>query len=187
MSMRACSMSLWAGALAAHLTLTSLRPRTCTCHGAPCQVGLLAAVFNPNPNPNPNPDQVGFLAAVFNNGIDCVQNVFSKKLLSSHYNYVNLQAAPPLSRHPSRPPSAPAAPLARRLPRACPAPAPRARGVRPSRHRAPPPHPTPHYPLTTPLHAALPPALPPVPPPERAPGVCCSSTPLRRRSWCSSP
>ena len=36
-------------------------------------------------------DQVGFLAAVFNNGIDCVQNVFSKKLLSTHYNYVNLQ------------------------------------------------------------------------------------------------
>jgi len=34
---------------------------------------------------------VGFLAAVFNNGIDCVQNVFSKKLLSTHYNYVNLQ------------------------------------------------------------------------------------------------
>ena len=132
-------MSLWAGALAAHLTLTSLRPRTCTCHGAPCQVGLLAAVFNPNPNPSPNPEQVGFLAAVFNNGIDCVQNVFSKKLLSSHYNYVNLQAAPPHSRPPSRP------------------------------------------------HAALPPALPPVPPPERAPGVCCSSTPLRRRSWCSSP
>ena len=94
-------MSLWAGALAAHLTLTSLRPRTCTCHGAPCQVGLLAAVFNPNPNPSPNPEQVGFLAAVFNNGIDCVQNVFSKKLLSSHYNYVNLQAAPPHSRHPS--------------------------------------------------------------------------------------
>ena len=121
--MRACSMSLWAGALAAHLTLTSLRPRPC--HGAPCQVGLLAAVFNPNPNPSPNPEQVGFLAAVFNNGIDCVQNVFSKKLLSSHYNYVNLQAAPPHSRPPSRPPSAPAAPLARRLPRACPAPAPR--------------------------------------------------------------
>ena len=34
---------------------------------------------------------VGFLAAVFNNCIDCVQNVFSKKLLSTHYNYVNLQ------------------------------------------------------------------------------------------------
>ena len=30
-------------------------------------------------------------AAVFNNVIDCVQNVFSKKLLNSHYNYVNLQ------------------------------------------------------------------------------------------------
>jgi len=36
-------------------------------------------------------NMVGFLAAVFNNGIDCVQNVFSKKLLSTHYNYVNLQ------------------------------------------------------------------------------------------------
>ena len=34
---------------------------------------------------------VGFFAAVCNNGIDCVQNVFSKKLLSTHYNYVNLQ------------------------------------------------------------------------------------------------
>jgi len=34
---------------------------------------------------------VGFFAAVANNCIDCVQNVFSKKLLSSHYNYVNLQ------------------------------------------------------------------------------------------------
>ena len=32
-----------------------------------------------------------FLAAVLNNCIDCVQNVFSKKLLSTHYNYVNLQ------------------------------------------------------------------------------------------------
>ena len=37
---------------------------------------------------------MGFLAAVFNNGIDCVQNVFSKKLLSTHYNYVNLQVRP---------------------------------------------------------------------------------------------
>ena len=34
---------------------------------------------------------VGFFAAVANNCIDCVQNVFSKKLLSTHYNYVNLQ------------------------------------------------------------------------------------------------
>merc|ERR1712118_285321 len=34
---------------------------------------------------------VGFLAAVFNNCIDCIQNVFSKKLLSTHYNYINLQ------------------------------------------------------------------------------------------------
>ena len=92
MSMRACSMSLWAGALAAHLTLTSLRPRTCTCHGAPCQVGLLAAVFNPNPNPSPNPEQVGFLAAVFNNGIDCVQNVFSKRLMT--------ESLTPVSAHP---------------------------------------------------------------------------------------
>ncbi|EOD12605.1 triose or hexose phosphate/phosphate translocator [Emiliania huxleyi CCMP1516] len=33
----------------------------------------------------------GFLAAVANNCIDCVQNVFSKKLLSTHYNYINLQ------------------------------------------------------------------------------------------------
>ena len=33
----------------------------------------------------------GFGAAVFNNCIDCVQNVFSKKLLSTHYNYINLQ------------------------------------------------------------------------------------------------
>jgi solute carrier family 35 protein E2 len=34
---------------------------------------------------------IGFFAAVLNNCIDCVQNVFSKKLLSTHYNYVNLQ------------------------------------------------------------------------------------------------
>lgn len=34
---------------------------------------------------------IGFFAAVFNNCIDCIQNVFSKKLLSTHYNYVNLQ------------------------------------------------------------------------------------------------
>jgi hypothetical protein len=27
-------------------------------------------------------------------GIDCVQNVFSKKLLSTHYNFINLQARP---------------------------------------------------------------------------------------------
>ncbi len=33
----------------------------------------------------------GFFAAVFNNCIDCMQNVFSKKLLSTHYNYINLQ------------------------------------------------------------------------------------------------
>ena len=31
------------------------------------------------------------LAQVLNNCIDCLQNVFSKKLLSTHYNYVNLQ------------------------------------------------------------------------------------------------
>ena len=30
-------------------------------------------------------------AQVLNNCIDCLQNVFSKKLLSTHYNYVNLQ------------------------------------------------------------------------------------------------
>jgi len=36
-------------------------------------------------------NMVGFLAAVVNNCIDCVQNVFSKKLLSTHYNYINLQ------------------------------------------------------------------------------------------------
>lgn len=35
--------------------------------------------------------RIGFFAAVFNNCIDCVQNVFSKKLLSTHYNYINLQ------------------------------------------------------------------------------------------------
>ena len=34
---------------------------------------------------------IGFFAAVANNCIDCVQNVFSKKLLSTHYNYINLQ------------------------------------------------------------------------------------------------
>ena len=34
---------------------------------------------------------IGFAAAVANNCIDCIQNVFSKKLLSSHYNYINLQ------------------------------------------------------------------------------------------------
>jgi solute carrier family 35 protein E2 len=34
---------------------------------------------------------IGFFAAVANNSIDCVQNVFSKKLLSTHYNYINLQ------------------------------------------------------------------------------------------------
>ena len=34
---------------------------------------------------------IGFFAAVANNCIDCVQNVFSKKLLSTHYNYTNLQ------------------------------------------------------------------------------------------------
>ncbi len=36
-------------------------------------------------------NNIGFAAAVANNCIDCIQNVFSKKLLSSHYNYVNLQ------------------------------------------------------------------------------------------------
>lgn len=34
---------------------------------------------------------LGFFAAVANNCIDCIQNVFSKKLLSTHYNFVNLQ------------------------------------------------------------------------------------------------
>jgi len=148
---------MWAGALAAHLTVTSLRPSTC--YGAPCQVGSLAAVFNPNPNPNPNinPNQVGFLAAVFNNGIDCVQNVFSKKLLSSHYNYVNLQAAQPHSRHPSQPPSAPAAPLAPRLPRcACPARWRRAALTTTLTTASPHPSLPPHH--TPPRHPALPPA-----------------------------
>ena len=42
------------------------------------------------PSAHPNL-RAGFFAAVFNNCIDCVQNVFSKKLLSTHYNYVNLQ------------------------------------------------------------------------------------------------
>jgi len=36
-------------------------------------------------------NSIGFVSAVLNNCIDCVQNVFSKKLLSTHYNYVNLQ------------------------------------------------------------------------------------------------
>lgn len=34
---------------------------------------------------------IGFYAAVFNNCIDCVQNVFSKKLLTTQYSYVQLQ------------------------------------------------------------------------------------------------
>lgn len=34
---------------------------------------------------------VGFYAAVFNNCVDCVQNVFSKKLLTTQYSYVQLQ------------------------------------------------------------------------------------------------
>mmetsp|Transcript_2689 Transcript_2689/g.7049 ORF Transcript_2689/g.7049 Transcript_2689/m.7049 type:complete len:379 (-) Transcript_2689:80-1216(-) len=34
---------------------------------------------------------IGFSAAVFNNCIDCVQNVFSKKLLTTQYSYVQLQ------------------------------------------------------------------------------------------------
>mmetsp|Transcript_11631 Transcript_11631/g.34479 ORF Transcript_11631/g.34479 Transcript_11631/m.34479 type:complete len:417 (-) Transcript_11631:93-1343(-) len=34
---------------------------------------------------------IGFWAAVFNNCIDCVQNVFSKKLLTTQYTYVQLQ------------------------------------------------------------------------------------------------
>ena len=58
---------------------------------------------------------IGFSAAVFNNCIDCIQNVFSKKLLSTHYNYVNLQAPPsprPVAKHPAAPdaPDAPDAP-----------------------------------------------------------------------------
>ena len=28
---------------------------------------------------------------MLNNCLDCVQNVYSKKLLSTHYNYINLQ------------------------------------------------------------------------------------------------
>lgn len=34
---------------------------------------------------------IGFWAAVFNNCVDCVQNVFSKKLLTTQYTYVQLQ------------------------------------------------------------------------------------------------
>jgi solute carrier family 35 protein E2 len=36
-------------------------------------------------------NMIGFYAAVFNNCIDCVQNVFSKKLLTTQYTYVQLQ------------------------------------------------------------------------------------------------
>lgn len=36
-------------------------------------------------------NMIGFSAAVFNNCIDCVQNVFSKKLLTTQYSYVQLQ------------------------------------------------------------------------------------------------
>ena len=48
---------------------------------------------------------LGFFAAVANNCIDCIQNVFSKKLLSTHYNFVNLQFYTSSSA-----PAAPAAP-----------------------------------------------------------------------------
>ena len=34
---------------------------------------------------------IGFLAALLNNGVDCIQNVFSKKLLMGRYSYVELQ------------------------------------------------------------------------------------------------
>jgi solute carrier family 35 protein E2 len=36
-------------------------------------------------------NMIGFYAAVFNNCMDCVQNVFSKKLLTTQYTYVQLQ------------------------------------------------------------------------------------------------
>ena len=101
---------------------------------------------------------MGFLAAVFNNGIDCVQNVFSKKLLSSHYNYVNLQAARPTA---ATPPGRPPRPL-RLSPRACPAPlAPRL----PRALEACAPHDTAHHRLTPPLTTPSPhPSTPHYPP-----------------------
>ncbi len=34
---------------------------------------------------------IGFTAALLNNCVDCIQNVFSKKLLSGRYNYISLQ------------------------------------------------------------------------------------------------
>lgn len=34
---------------------------------------------------------IGFFAALLNNGVDCIQNVFSKKLLMGRYSYVELQ------------------------------------------------------------------------------------------------
>jgi hypothetical protein len=34
---------------------------------------------------------IGFFAALANNGVDCIQNVFSKKLLMGRYSYVELQ------------------------------------------------------------------------------------------------
>ena len=34
---------------------------------------------------------IGFVAALLNNCVDCVQNVFSKKLLSGRYGFVELQ------------------------------------------------------------------------------------------------
>ena len=34
---------------------------------------------------------IGFLAAVLNNCVDCIQNVFSKKLLSLNFTFVELQ------------------------------------------------------------------------------------------------
>jgi hypothetical protein len=115
---------------------------------------------------------VGFLAAVFNNGIDCVQNVFSKKLLSTHYNYVNLQVRARASstlhtlqlRQPTdSPPPLPSAPAAPRA-RTCPA--------RKSREADTP------ISLCTPANGAL---------PYRVLAVRRSSTPRRRRSWCSYP
>ena len=36
-------------------------------------------------------DTIGFGAALLNNCVDCVQNVFSKKLLNGRYSYVELQ------------------------------------------------------------------------------------------------
>ena len=34
---------------------------------------------------------IGFVATLLNNCVDCVQNVFSKKLLSGRYGFVELQ------------------------------------------------------------------------------------------------